>query len=466
MKRAILSVILLFFTLISIKTYSKTYNVSDFGAVNDGITLNTQYIQKAIDQCSNDGGGTVLFSGGGKYLTGTIYLKDNVTVYIENGTTLLGSRKYSDYATDTYKNMYKNESHMDRCLIFARDASSIAIRGNGTIDGNGHRSDTVFFKERPMLIRFMNCKNIHLTDITIINPASWTSAWLYCDDITVTGVKFYSRVNGNGDALNFDGCTRIRVSNCSFDNSDDCICLQASRTDKPCQDIVISNCIFTSRFAGIRIGLLSRGNFSSVTVTNCIFRNTNDSGLKIQMNEGGEMKNMVFSNLVMENVPRPIFMTFCQQRACVDAPLELAPMNAMHHFMFQNIIIDNSELDKNSAIFITGLPDKSIEEILIKDIQFVISGGGTKEDANKSVKEYTPDVLKGWWPEFHLVGTLPAYGIFARHVNGLTIENVNIKTLIPDNRVAIKYVNVKDLSQLNVYTNGKKISNKRKRIKM
>jgi polygalacturonase len=448
----ILSAIVLFFFTETL--YAKVYNVTDFGAVNDGKSINTVSIQKAIDQCTKDGGGTVLLSGGGKFMTGTIYLKDNVTLHIDNGTTLLGSNRYSDYTTDTHKNMYKNEPHMNRCFIFARDAKSIAIEGNGTIDGNGNRADSIFVKERPMLMRFMNCSNIHLTDVNIINPAAWTSAWLYCDDITVTGIKIYSRVNWNGDGLDFDGCTNVRVSNCSFDNSDDCICLQTSRADKPCRDIVISNCLFSTKWGGIRIGLLSRGDFSSVTVTNCTFRNIDDSGLKIQMNEGGEMKNMVFSNLVMENVPRPVFMTFCQQRACVDSPMELAPMKAMHHFIFQNMIIDNSKLDKNSAFFLTGVPNHQIEDILISNVQFLVSGGETKEDAAKTVKEYTPEVLGDWWPEFYLVGTLPAYGIYARHINGLTVDNFSVKTKTPDSRPAVKFDNVQNLEVSGVKANG------------
>jgi polygalacturonase len=441
-------------SVMSTNLSAKVYNVSDFGAVNDGKTINTAAIQKAINQCTKDGGGTVLFTGGGKYMSGTIYLKDNVTLRIDNGTTLLGSNNYSDYTTDTHKNMYKNESHMDRCFIFARDAKSIAIEGNGTIDGNGNRADSIFVKERPMLMRFINCSNIHLTDINIINPAAWTAAWLYCDDITVTGLKIYSRVNWNGDGLDFDGCTNVRVSNCSFDNSDDCICLQTSHADKPCRDIVISNCLFSTKWGGIRIGLLSRGDFSSVTVTNCTFRNIEDSGLKIQMNEGGEMKNMVFSNLVMENVPRPVFMTFCQQRACVDSPMELAPMKAMHHFIFQNMIIDNSKLDKNSAFFLTGLPNNKIEDILISNVQFVVSGGGSKEDAAKTVKEYTPEVLGEWWPEFYLVGTLPAYGIYARNINGLTVDNFSVKTIAHDARPAVKFDNVQNLEFNGVKANG------------
>ena len=163
------------------------------------------------------------------------------------------------------------------------------------------------------------------------------------------------------------------------------------------------------------------------------------------MNEGGEMKNMVFSNLIMENVPRPVFMTFCQQRACVDSPMELAPMKAMHHFIFQNMIIDNSKLDKNSIFFLTGLPNHKIEDILIKDVQFIVSGGGTKEDSVKAVKEYTPDVLGDQWPEFYLVSTLPAFGIYARHINGLTVDNFSVKTLAPDARPAVKFDNVQNL---------------------
>ncbi len=123
------------------KTQAKVYNISDFGAVNDGITLNTSKIQAAIDQCTFDGGGTVLLTGGGIYMSGTIYLKDNVTLHIDNGTVLLGSPKIEDYTTDTHKNMYKKERQMNRCFIFARDAHSFAIEGYGTIDGNGHKEN-------------------------------------------------------------------------------------------------------------------------------------------------------------------------------------------------------------------------------------------------------------------------------------------------------------------------------------
>ncbi|GAL80631.1 polygalacturonase [Algibacter lectus] len=349
---------------------------------------------------------------------------------------------------------------MDRCLIFARDAKSFAIEGYGTIDANGHSK--YFTKKkggRPMMMRFLNCNNIKLKDVTLINPAAWTSAWLYCNDIVVNGIKIISRVNNNGDGLDFDGCTNVRVSNSSFDTSDDSICLQTSRPDKPCKNIVITNCVFTSKWAGMRIGLASRGDFESVTVSNCTFHDIQDSGLKIQMNEGGEMKNMVFNNLIMKNVPRPIFMTFCQQRAGVDAPQDMQPMKAMHGFIFSNIIADNSELDKNSAIFITGMPEHYITDIQLNNIQFKVSGGGTKEDANKiNLKEYTLETLGNWWPEFSKVGTLPTSGIYARHVDGLRINNFHLQTINEDHRKPVVFSDIVNSCTKAIFLNRKEVN--------
>ncbi len=446
---------IIFFVFVSaLSINAQIYNVKDFGAVNDGLTNNTKAIQKAIDSCTKNGGGKVALTGGGKYMTGTLYLKDNVTLHIGNGTVLLGSPNYDDYTTDTHKNMYKNEPHMNRCLIFAKDAKSIAIEGYGTIDGNGHKRN--FSEGRPMLLRFLNCENIHLNNISLINPAAWTSAWLYCNNISVSGITILSRVNNNGDGLDFDGCTNVRVANSNFDNSDDSICLQASQPDKPCKNVTVSNCIFSTKWGGMRIGLLSRGNIESVTVTNCVFRNIDDSGLKIQQNEGGEMKNMVFSNLIMENVPRPIFMTFCQQRASVETPEgEYEPLSRMHNFSFSNIIVDNSKGDKNSAFFITGFPNHYIEDITIRDVQFVVSGGGSKEDSEKKVREYTIEMLEGWWPEFYRVGTLPSCGVYARHIDGLILDNISIKTINKDERDAVVFSDV-----LNYSLNTIKINNK------
>jgi len=183
-----------------------TFDIREFGAVGGGETVNTTALQSAIDDCSRAGGGTVLIAGG-RYVTGTLFLKDGVTLEIAGGSALVGSPNIADYATDTHKNMYKCEPHMNRCLIFARGARHIGICGAGEIDGQGslfpNKDDQGW--NRPMLIRLLECEGIRLRDVTLRNPAAWTTAWLYCNDIVVDGVRIHSRANGNGDGLDFDG---------------------------------------------------------------------------------------------------------------------------------------------------------------------------------------------------------------------------------------------------------------------
>ncbi len=424
-------------------------DIRDHGATGDGTTLNTEAIQSAIDACTAAGGGTVLVDGG-VFLTGTLILKDNVLLQLAPGAELRGSPDIRDYATGCGKNMYRGETTKDRCLLFADGACNIGIVGTGTINGNGN-SDTFPNEDdpdqnRPMLIRFRNCTGIRMRDVTLRDPAAWTSAWLYCEDIVVDGITIDSRVNYNGDGLDFDGCTDVRVSNSSFDTSDDSICLQASRPDRPCRDVTVTNCTFCSKWAGMRIGLLSRGDFENVTVSNCVFRDIDDSGLKIQMCEGGTMKRMVFTGLVMENVPRPVFLTFCQQRACVDAPEEVAPMEEMGDMLFSDMVVDATQRGTDAAFIMTGMPGHPIETITLRNIDMRVAGGGTSEDAGNELKELDLDTLEGHWPEYRCFdATVPAYGLYARHVRDLNIEGFRVRTEATDARPERVLVDVDEM---------------------
>lgn len=427
------------------KSISSTYDIRSFGAIGDGKIICTKSIQQAIDACSQKGGGVVLVASG-TYVTGTIYFKSNVILRLEAGAILLGSPHITDYTTDTDRTMYRGEPYMDRCLIFARDVQNIGIEGSGTIDGQGKSfpepGDTK--KNRPKMIRLMNCSHIRLHDVTLKSPASWTTEWRSCTDIAVDGVTIFSRANSNGDGLDFDGCKNVRVSNSTFDTSDDSICLQTSSLENPCQDITIMNCNFSSRWAGIRIGLLSRANFENVAVTNCTFRDHKDSGVKIQMMEGAEMKNMIFSNLVMKNVPRPVFLTFNSQNAWVDASEEQQPvMKRVYNIQFNNILVETETGGNTCAFIATGMPGHPIEGVTFNNIRAIFPGGGTADDAQCLLEEFTVENLKGRWPEYSgLRGTVPAYGFYLRHMNNVSIKNVEINTLTPDARPAVVFVDV------------------------
>ena len=446
---ASLLLLMLAASLCQAQTTNALYNVRTFGAVGDGVTLDTKALQAAIDKCSAAGGGTVLVTGG-KFVTGTFYLKSDVTLRIEFGAMILGSTNIADYTTDTDRTMY-NEPYMNHCLIFAKDAQNITIEGPGIIDGRGksfpNKGDRE--KNRPKMIRLLRCENIRVHDITLQWPASWTTEFRYCDDMAFDNVSIWSRGISNGDGLDFDGCTKVRVTNSRFDNGDDCICLQTSLTDKPCKDVYIANCSFSGRWAGIRIGLLSRGNFEDVTMTNCSFSNHNDSGLKIQMNEGGEMKNMIFTHLTMTNVPRPLFLTFCQKNAWVDAtPGELPPMKSVRNLRFSDITVNNETGSKNSAFVIVGMPGHPVENISFSNIRAIFPGGGTERDLTNStpVAELTPENLGNRWPEIgNLRRIVPARGLYARHVKGMTLNNVEFSTKTPDVREPIVFDDVTNI---------------------
>ncbi|MCC5839651.1 MAG: hypothetical protein JJT96_05955 [Opitutales bacterium] len=421
-------------------TPPETHDIRAFGALPDGHRVNTTEIQAAIDACAEAGGGTVLIAGG-VFLTGTLFLKSRVHLRVASGAVLRGSPDFRDYAEGCGKNMYRGEPEMDRCLLFARDAEHITFSGGGMIDGNGAAFPNADDpgRNRPMLLRLIDCRDLALRNLILRDPAGWTSAWLYCRHITVDGIRIHSRVNDNGDGLDFDGCEDVRVANSSFDTSDDCICLQTSRPDRPCRDIVVTNCTFCSKWAGLRIGLLSRGDFDGVCVSNCTFRDIGDAGLKIQVCEGADMRNMAFSNLVMRRVPRPVFMTLGRQRCCVDAPEGLPPMGRLRQMRFENLLIDNTVGGADSHLVITGVPGGLIEDVSFSGIR-LWSAGGVAENAVQAdaIPELIPENLGGHWPEYSCFKqVLPASGLYARHIRNLSLRDLDLRTEAPDARAPI-----------------------------
>lgn len=438
--------------LLSVGAYGRVVNVRDHGAVGDGSTVNTQAIQRAIDECHDSGGGRVLIANG-NFVTGTLFLKSNVILQVETGASLSGSTNIRDYAANVFRNQYADKNKKEGCLIFAEGAENIGLEGGGIIDGQGYRRNFPNpddpKKDRPMLIRFLRCRNVTLQNIQLRNPASWTVAMIYCQRINIHGVGIISNVNANGDGLDFDGCEQVSISSCHFDTSDDSICLQSSVKESPCRNITISDCIMTSSRAAIRIGTLSGGDFSDVTVTNCIFHHIADAALKIQLCEGGKMETFLFSNLIMKEVVSAVLMTFNNHTVYVDGPAEPAPMQSMKNFTFSNFRIEGKAQPNEKArpqilplILITGLPGHNIENLTFSNIQMVAPGGGTSADGELRV---VPELYR-IRPEFFQFGeVLPAYGLYARHVRGLHLDRVTMTTKLPDGRPAVICDDVADL---------------------
>ena len=415
------------------------YDVSDYGAEADGRTLCTQAIQAAIDKCAASGGGTVYFPPG-KWLSGTVYLGNHVTLRLDSGSTLLGSRDPNDYAR-------RRGDFSSWSLLAGKGLERIAIRGSGTIDvqGSAFRWKD---RSRPKAVYLESCRDILIEDVTMRSAGSWMQHYFDCDRLTVRNISVFNHVSYNNDGLNIDSCRDVRITGCVIDSDDDAIVLK-SRSLKPCKNVTIANCVVSSHCNSIKLGTESGGGFENITVTNCTIcspryskatngRQRGLAGLALEIVDGGTLDRVTISNIAIKGVNVPIFMRL-GNRARQYGPGGGKPGVGI----LRNVVINNVVATEVSGIgcSITGLPDHAIENVSLSNIKLSFEGGGTKEDASREIPEKARS-----YPESTMFGTLPAYGFFCRHVKGLKFTNVQLQTATPDKRHAIVCEDVQDVS--------------------
>ena len=432
---------------------AKSYDVCSYGAINDGKTLATQAINKAITDCNAAGGGTVVVPVG-TYLTGTIILKDNVELYLERGSKLLGSTSYADYPLiqpTTYRSL--KDIHGWAALIYADGAKNIAICGAGTIDGQGAaQQGRPEYKDkegdrdgRSRNILLVSCSNIRIEGITMLNAAIWNQHYLNCEDLHISGINVYNHCNRNNDGIDIDGCRRVTMNNCIMDSDDDCITLK-STGPAPCEDIVITNCVASSCCNGIKMGTETSGGFKNITISNCVvkptrctgsvFRKTprmNVTGLSLEIVDGGTMEGINIDGIVMYKVQAPIYVRLAD-RARKYADFAPTPSKGtMRDINISNIVAYGSA---NLTSSITGVPGSVIENISLNNIQLYNEGNLPDNSYFKSASE-VPEMEKSY-PQPDFWGKcLPASALFIRHAKNVMITNMNIAPDQEDPRTPI-----------------------------
>ncbi|MCE1199857.1 MAG: glycosyl hydrolase family 28 protein [Marinilabiliales bacterium] len=433
--------------------HAKEFSVRDFGAVSDTTVLSTAAIQNAIDACSREGG-TVLFPAG-NWLSGTLILKSRVTLRLEKGATLWGSRKLEDYLPNIPQYVALRTRGKTKQLIFAENASQIAILGEGTINGQG-----AFFADktakgvqydRPHLIQMIHCSDIRIENVSLTNSGCWMEHYLACDRLQIKGIKVFNHCNKNNDGIDLDGCHQVTVSDAIIDSDDDALCIK-STSDRSSEDIVVSNCVLSSHCNAFKLGTETNGGFRNIVAGNLVVRpslytgkviyghETGSSAIALEMVDGGTLDGVAIANVKVEGTNTPIFIRLGNRARPFRDNQVITQVGRLSNVTLDNIQVTGA---RNLGCSITGIPDHPVENIRLSNIDICFDGGGTREDALRTVDEMEKE-----YPEAEMFGRLPAYGFFVRHARNVSFSHVRVHTQNGDLRPAFALSDARSTSLL------------------
>lgn len=440
----------------------RTYNIRDFGAKGDGITLDTAALQKAIDTCTKEQGGTVLVPAG-VFVIGSVELKNNVTLHLAAGGKLLGSADGKQYHAVDAIPLTGDSTLGDGnvALLFAVNANNVTVEGPGTIDGQGaqFRSPTkgvpppsgIGGSHRPYHMLFYRCNNLAVRDIFLNASAFHSVRIIQSKYVKLDGIRIYNRVNHNNDGFHFISAEHVHVSNCTVECQDDACALFGS-----CKFVTVTNCSFSTRWSVFRFG---GGEAENITVTNCLIYDTFGCPIKLRCGPGSRFENISFSNIIMKNVTGPISIGLGPQPLRSSAPGAVPapdnrPSGIVRNISFSGIhatvVVPFQQPDVpfqsgynpgeiKSCMALNGMNDGFIENVTFNDVHVTFAGGGTAEDA--AVRDI-PKIAG----EYYQAGVFPAYALFARNVRGLTLSNVRFQVSSPELRPAMVFDNVEDVA--------------------
>ncbi len=460
----------LLFLISSLVVDAKDYNASMFGIKSNGTTLNTSSIQKGIDFISANGGGRLVFYVG-RYHTGTIYLKSNVTIQLEEGAILVGSLNPLDY----------EQNFNWTALIFALDQNNIGITGKGVIDGQGYQvannlvdlihkgviSDPLKYDRpretiRPQNIYFRGCRNIRILGILLKDPGSWNQQYDQCRNLIIDGISVDSKSYWNNDGVDIVDCDSVVVSNSYFDAADDGICLKSHSPDFICQNVYVHNNKVRTSANGIKFGTASNGGFRNIKIINNLVFDTYRSAITFAAVDGGIVENIIVDTLRSINTGNVIFLRIGERRAGKKGSMKnisisnvYAEVPATKPDAGYNYEGPVEDLPRNiSPSSIVGMPDSKIENVTLKNIEIHYPGGGNPSYAKVGLDELdkVPEMAASY-PEFSMFRELPAWGFYIRHAKGITFENVTLYCLKKDYRTSIVLDDVQNAEFKNLSVN-------------
>jgi len=438
--------------VLSLQLRADDFPVTSYGAVGDGVTLNTTAIQKAIDACAGTGGGRVLI-GPGTFLSGTLVMRSHVELHLEQGATLLGSADPGDYPEMTTPYRFYGDEWVKQSLIFAYMQEDIALTGAGVIDGQGAafqvstKKKPDRYRNRPYLIRFTRCRRVNVTGLTLQNSAMWMQHYLACDDVNILGVTVFNHCNKNNDMIDIDGCRNVRIEDCTGDTDDDGLTLK-STSGRACENVSISNCTLSSHCNAVKLGTESTGGFKNISIRNCVIKPSamkkviyglpeGISGISLELVDGGVMDNISISGVTMDGPEVPIFIRLGNRARPHKEGIGTPGVGSLGQIQIENIVARNAG---KTGCSITGLAAYPARNISLRNLSLHF-----REGVNIHENNPVPE-MEAAYPESTMFGVLPASVLYMRHLENIHISDMLVEFEESDVRDHLVLENVKGFS--------------------
>jgi hypothetical protein len=442
-------------------------DIKSLGASGDGITLETNILQTAIDSVHKTGGGVVVIPIG-NFLIGSIIMKPDVEINISDNAILRGSTNPNDYK--------KNSDHL--ALILADNANDISITGKGTIDGQGlelalaidslyHTGEIIDPRYnnyrmrpsesvRPQIINFSNCSDIIIKNVTVKNGSGWVTVYKQCKNIIIDSVTITSTAYWNNDGMDICDCKNVKITNCIVNSADDGICLKSYSRESFNDSIYIANCTIRSSASAIKFGTDSRGGFTNIKIEKIKVYDTYRSAIAIESVDGGIVENIDVSDIEADNTGNAIFIKLGHRNVGgeVGSLKNITMKNLKVTVPFTRPDLEYDLRGPDLPFFhnpfpssITGIPGFNVENVTLENIEITYLGRATKGMAYVPLYRLNqvPENEKEY-PEFSMFGELPAWGFYIRHVDGLTMKNIILRVKENDYRPAFVFDDTKNLT--------------------
>jgi alpha-tubulin suppressor-like RCC1 family protein len=423
---------------------ARVLNVREFGALGNGVHLDMPAIQSAIDAAHEAGGGIVLLPPG-TYRTGSVELKSGVNLHLQEGAAILGS---------TNRDHYRFPG-----LIYADGAHDIAITGPGVIDGQGQAFPSRGW--RVQVFYLQECNGVDVCDVTTQNSGSWTQHYIRCRNLNIRGTTVNSpRPGRNNDGIDLSGCKDVLIEDCLVISDDDAIVIKSQSADRANRNYrVLNNRVLTYRGA-FKLGTETRGSFSNLVVRN--LEGWGAKALEIYSVDGTEMENIDIEGVRMHDALAAVLIRlgarlrpgyfgpdedrvpgFLRQVRIKDVHVELSDKSyreiLLEHGVENAGVADCHRYEPRES-FISGLPEHPVEAVLLEDVAISSPGGVHTVRAAGTVPE-RPEA----YPASYMFGRLPAWGLYMRHANGITLRNLTLEPQEPDARPPLVDENVRNL---------------------